>query len=325
MASRRWFLLGAAGALVPFRLAWAQARRVAMVALFPGEEEDDHPAAQPFFDEMRRRGWVEGTNIDYERLYGRGAREYMEGLAKTAASREPDLIYASTAALAAAVLKETQKVPVIFTSASDPVAAGLVDSLKKPARNATGAYQSAGDGLRRRMQVARALIPGTSRVGLVLDRRSTEFQRQRALHEDAARDAGLTVSISEFTNYEAVAKILANFRREGVQGVFLTPSVTLLGRRRDVAETATRNKLALIGHRLEWAEAGAVVSYGPDVTDALRRSAAIADRVLRGARPADTPVEQASRYELVINQRSAKALGMVVPGALLKSADRVIE
>lgn len=296
-----------------------------MVALFPGEEEDDHPAAQPFFDEMRRRGWVEGTNIDYERLYGRGARDYMEGLAKTAASRAPDLVYASTAALAVAVLKETEKVPVVFTSASDPVAAGLVDSLKKPARNATGAYQSAGDGLRRRMQVARDLMPGAPRIGLVLDRRSTEFQRQRTLHENAARAAGLAVSVSEFTNYEAVAKILANFRREGVQGVFLTPSVTLLGRRRDVAETAMRNKLALVGHRLEWAEAGALISYGPDVTDALRRSAAIADRVLRGARPADTPVEQASRYELVINQRSARALGIAVPGALLKSADRVIE
>ena len=299
---------------------------MSLVALFPGEEEDDQPAAQPFFDEMRRRGWVEGTNIDYERLYGRGAREYMEGLAKSAASREPDLIYASTAAIALAVLKETDSVPVVFTSASDPVSSGLVASLRSPARNATGAYQSAGDGLRRRIQLLRQLMPGTTRVGLLLDRRATESARQRTLHEDAVRAVpGMSLTVSEFTNFEAVAKLLANFRREGVQAVFLSPSVTLLGRRRDVAETAMRNKLPLVGHRLEWAEAGAMFTYGPDVTDTLRRSAAIADRVLRGAKPAETPVEQASRFELIVNNRSAKALGLSIPVAVLKTADRVIE
>jgi len=319
------FLTGMGGALVAPRFAWGQARKMSVVALFPGEEEDDQPAGQPFFDELRRRGWVEGTNIDYERLYGRGTREYMEGLAKSAASREPDLIYASTAAIALAVLKETGSVPVIFTSASDPVASGLVSSLRAPARNATGAYQSAGDGLRRRMQLVRQVMPGISRVGLVLDRRATESARQRTLHEDAARVAGLQLSVSEFTNFEAVAKLLANFRREGVQAVFLSPSVTLIGRRREVVDTAMRNKVTLIGHRLEWAEAGAVLTYGPDVTDTLRRTAAIADRVLRGAKPAVTPVEQAGRFELIVNNRSAKALGLTVPREVLKAADRVIE
>jgi putative ABC transport system substrate-binding protein len=135
----------------------------------------------------------------------------------------------------------------------------------------------------------------------------------------------MSLSVAEFTNFEAVAKLLANFRREGVQAVFLSPSVTLFGRRREVAETAMRNKVALVGHRLEWAEAGAVFTYGPDVTDTLRRSAAIADRVLRGANPAQTPVEQAGRFELIVNNRSAKALGINVPAALLKTADRVIE
>jgi putative ABC transport system substrate-binding protein len=314
------------GALLAPRFTWGQARRMAVVALFAGEEEDDQPAAQPFFDELRRRGWVEGTNVDYERLYGRGTREYMEGLARSAASREPDLIYASTAAIALAVLKETDSVPVIFTSASDPVASGLVSSLRAPARNATGAYQSAGDGLRRRVQLMRQVIPGTTRVGLLLDRRATESARQRTLHEDALKAVqGVQLSVAEFTNFEAVAKQLANLRREGVQVVFLAPSVTLLGRRRDVVETAMRNKVALVAHRLEWAEAGAVFTYGPDVADALRRSAALADRVLRGAKPADTPVEQASRFELIVNNRSAKALGLTVPATVLKTADRVIE
>ena len=326
MPSRRTLLLAAGGAAVASRLGWAQARKMQVVALFAGEEEDDHPAAQPFFDELRRRGWVESTNIEYERLYGRGTREYMEGLARSAAGRAPDLIYASTSAIALAVLKETDSVPVVFTSASDPVASGLVASLRAPARNATGAYQSAGDGLRRRLQIARQIMPDATRYGLVLDRRATEAARQRTLHEDAVRAVpGLSLTVAEFTNFEAVAKLFANFRREGVQAVFLSPSVTLLGRRREVADTAMRNKLPLIGHRLEWAEAGAILTYGPDVTDALRRSALLADRVLRGAKPAETPVEQATRFELIVNQRSAKALGLGVPRELLKTADRVIE
>lgn len=299
---------------------------MSVVALFPGDEEDDQPAGQPFFDELRRRGWVEGTNIDYERLYGRGAREYMVGLAKSAASKEPDLIYASTAAIALAVLNETASVPVVFTSASDPVASGLVSSLRTPARNATGAYQSAGGGLRRRVQLLRQMMPSATQVGLLLDRRATEAARQRRLHEEAVRAApGVQLTVAEFTNFEAVAKVLANFRREGVQAVFLSPSVTLLGRRREVAETAMRNKLPLIGHRLEWAEAGALFTYGPDVADALRRSASLADRVLRGAKPGGIAVEQASRFELIVNNRSAKALGLNVPREVLKSADRVIE
>ncbi|HUQ25768.1 MAG TPA: ABC transporter substrate-binding protein [Burkholderiales bacterium] len=314
------------GAAIAPGFAWAQARKMSLVALFPGEEEDDQPAAQPFFDELRRRGWVEGTNIDYERMYGRGTREYMEGLAKSAAAREPDLIYASTAAIALAVLKETDSVPVVFTSASDPVASGLVASLRAPGRNATGAYQSAGNGLRRRVQLMRQILPNATRIGLVLDRRATESARQRTLHEEELKALpGMQLTVAEFTNFEAVAKLFANFRREGVQAVLLSPSVTLLGRRRDVADTATRNRLALIGHRLEWAEAGALLTYGPDVTDTLRRSAAIADRVLRGAKPADTAVEQSNRSELIVNQRSAKALGVNVSPELLKSADRVIE
>jgi putative ABC transport system substrate-binding protein len=175
------------------------------------------------------------------------------------------------------------------------------------------------------MQLVRQVVPGISRVGLVLDRRATESTRQRTLHEDAARTAGLQLSVSEFTNFEAVAKLLANFRREGIQTVFLSPSVTLIGRRREVADTAMRNKVALVGHRLEWAEAGAILTYGPDVTDTLRRSASLADRVLRGAKPAETAVEQATRFELIVNNRSAKALGLTVPREVLKAADRVIE
>ena len=330
MTTRR-ALLGAIGAgliapLASMQLVFAQpARKVTVVVLSAGEEEDDAPATQPFFDEMRRLGWVDGTNIAYERFYGRGTREYMDGLAKAAASRAPDLIYATTASIALALVKETSSVPVVFTAVSDPVATGLVKSLARPGGNATGAFQGFGDVVQKRFELIREALPQLQRIGVLLDRRSADYARQRALHQEAARAVGLELSLVEFTNYEAVAKSFANLRRAGVSTVAITPSVTLIARRREVAEAAARNRIALAAHRVEWAEAGAVLTYGAHVADTLRRSAGIADRILRGARPADIPVEQATKAELVVNQRAAKALGLAIPQTLLRRADRLIE
>ncbi len=225
-----------------------------MVVLFAGESEEDEPAARSFFDEMRRLGWVEGTNITYERLEGRGEREYVEGLARSAAGR-----------------------------------------------------------------------PGLKRFGLLLDRRAPDSSRQETMYQDAARRVGLDLMTEKFTNFEAVAKIFANLRRAGIVAVGLTPSYTLIARRREVVETAVRNRLALIGHRSEWAAVGALMTYGAEVADALRRSAGIADRILKGVKPADIAVEQATKAELVVNQRTAKTLGITIPDSVLRRADRVIE
>jgi len=325
--TKRRALLGALGAgLIAPQLVFAQAaRKVAVVVLFAGEEEDDEPATRAFFDEMRRLGWAEGVNIAYERLHGRGTREYMNGLARSAASSNPDLIYATTTSIALAVVKESDTVPVVFTAASDPVAAGLVASLARPGGNATGAYQATGDVVQKRLELVRQAYPRLKRIGLLLDRRSVDYPRQKTVHQEAARLVGLQLALVEFTNYEAVAKQLANLRREGIMVVAFAPSVTLLARRREVGETALRNRIALIGHRVEWAEAGALMTYGAEVAEVLRRSAAIADQILKGAKPAATAVAKATKFELVLNQRTARALGLVIPPELLRRADRVIE
>jgi len=320
--ARRRLLLAALAGCLP-AAAFAQAQKKSVVVLFAGEEDDDDAATRVFFDEMERLGWSDGANVAYDKFYGRGTREYMESLARSAASSTPDLIYATTSALAVAAMKASDSVPIVFTSFSDPVAAGLVDSLKRPGRNATGAYNASGDGVRQRLELARQTMPGAKRVAVVLDRRATDFARQRELHQSAARALKADVSLIEFTNFEAVAKILAQLRREGVSAVVLTPSVTLLARRREVSETALRNRLALIAHRIEWAEAGALLSYGAEVADALKKSAVIADRLLNGAKAAETPVQIANKFELAVNQRVARALGVSLPPELLKRVDRV--
>jgi len=298
---------------------------VGVVVLSAGESEDDEPAARAFYEEMRRRGWSEGVNITYTRLYGRGSRTYVAGLASSAAGSAADLIVATTGTLAVAALKESDTVPVVFMTSVDPVAMGLVDTIAKPGRNATGTFQVQGDSVAVRYRLVKELQPRGRKVGVIYDRRFAELDRQRKANEDAARAAGLQLEAAEFTNFEAVAKVLARYRRAGIQTFMATPSFTLLARRRELITLAERNQMAVVAHRVEYAEAGALMSYGPEIADAQRRSAAIADRILKGGRAAGIPVERAVKSELVLNQRVARQLGIGLPRSILARADRLID
>jgi len=325
VASRRTLLrLMGVGFAAP-GLLFAQASRAMTVAvLFVGESEDDEPAARPFFEEMARLGWLDGKNIGYDLHSGKGTRQYLDSLAGTAVGRAPDLIFATTASLAAAVLKETGTLPVVFTTMTDPVAGGLVASLAKPGRNATGAYPVPGDAAAKRFALVRQALPRLQRMGAVFDRATPEFQARKAAHLKAARAAGIELSMAEFTNFEAIAKIFSQYKRDAILAVEITPSFALTGRRREVASLADRNGIALVAHRAEWADAGAVLTYGVDIGETYRRAAAVASRILRGAKPAEIAVERPNRFELVLNQRAALAHGIALPKALLQQAKRVI-
>jgi len=304
----------------------AQAPKVVNVAvLFPGESDDDERAARPFFEEMARLGWEEGKNIAYDRHASKGARPYLESLVGTAVGRTPDLIFATTASLAAATLKETKTVPVVFATASDPVAGGLVASLAKPGGNATGIYHVPTEAASKRYAMVRQLLPAkVKRLGAVFDRNAIDWQSRKAAHEKMARTAGLELAATEFTNFEAIAKLFAQYKRDGVTAVEMTPSFALIGRRREVVGLADRNGIALVAHRSEWADAGAVMTFGVDIGLGYRRAAGIVNRVLKGQSPAAISVERANRYELVVNQRAAATLGLDIPKALQQQASKVI-
>ena len=307
------------------RLLFAQGSRVMTVAvLFVGDSADDQPAARPFFEEMARLGWLDGKNVAYDFHSGKGTRQYLESLVGMAVGRAPDLILATTGNLAAVALKESSNVPVVFTTMADPVKGGLVATLAKPGRNASGVYQVPGDAAAKRYALVRQVMPQLKRMGAVFDRNTPEYQSRKAAHQTAARAAGLDLSMAEFTNFEAIAKIFAQFKRDGIHVAEVTPSFALTGRRREVAGLADRNGLALVAHRAEWADAGAVLTYGVDIGESYRRAASIASRILKGARPAEIAVERPDRFELVVNPRAAAGLGITIPKTLQQQADRVI-
>jgi len=326
-AMKRRTLLGALGlaAALP-RLAMAQpARPMQVIVLFTGESEEDDPSTRSFFDQMRRLGWTEGQNIVYERLFGKGMRAYLEGLARSAVSRTPDLIFASVASIAQAVLEETDSIQVVFNTSSDPVAGKLVTSLARPGRNATGTFQPPGDVAPKRLKLIREVFPRVTRIGAVFDRRVPGSQQQKELYQATAARMGFELHAVEFTNFEVVPKALARYRKDKITVVLAAGSLTLYARRREVVNAAMRNGIALLGTRADWVESGAVLSYGAEVAEALRRCARIADRILKGTPAAAIPVEEVTKFELAVNLRSAQALVVDIPKSVIQRADRVLK
>ncbi len=245
-------------------------------------------------------------------------------MASNAADAEPDLIFATTGSLASAVLRETSSVPVVFATMADPVTGGLVVSLARPGGNATGVFQTSGDTMPRRYALLRQALPEVKRVGSVFDRGLPNVTVRREAQEKAAKAAGVELAPVEFTNFEAIARIFANYKRDGVRVCEVTPSFALTGRRREAVALAERNGIALFAHRAEWADAGAIFSYGIDIGDSYRRAAAMANRILRGTRPAVIAVETPARFELVANPGAAIALGYSLPAKFLKQASRIV-
>jgi len=315
--------MGAGLALPGFALAQAAKKIPTVAILYAGDSDDDEPVVRPFFEKMAKLGWIEGKSITYDKHSGKGTRQYLATMVSVAADREPDLVYATTASLAAATVKESNKLPVVFTTNSDPVAAGLVESLARPGKNATGAYQITADASQKRFELVRQALPQVKRMGAIFDRIAPDYQARKAAHEKSARAYGLELVSAEFTNFEAIAKILAQFKRENLLAAEITPSFALIARRAEVAKLAAINGIALIAHRMEWAEAGAVLTYGADSGEAHRRAARIASRILKGAKPGEIPVERVQKNELAVNTRVADELALHIPKTVLQRADRV--
>ena len=326
MKSRRTFLaVCAAVACSPWQ-AWPQAGKAKrVVVLLAGSPEMDEPATVPFFHELRVLGWVEGQNIAYERLFAGGSREKIAELGRAAAAKRPDLIFAPTALAALSASRATRTIPIVFSTVSDPTLVGLATSLSRPGGNATGTFHIQADLVAKKFEMLREAMPRVRRVGVVLEEKGVDYLEQRERHLDGARRSGFEVATAAFTSFDQVVSILAGFKQQGVEVVTVPSSFTLISRRKEFAELTHAAAIALVAHRIEWAEAGAVLTYGADVHDTLRRTALVAHRILNGAQPAETPVEQSSKFELVLNLRAARRRGLTFPKALVARADRVLE
>jgi putative tryptophan/tyrosine transport system substrate-binding protein len=300
----------------------ASLRRVGVLA--PSTRAKEEITLKPFFDQMRELGWVEGQNIAYDWAYADDQHERLPGLAADLVARKPDLIYAPPIVAAVAAKQATQTIPIVFGIVSDPVGLGLVTSLARPGGNVTR-MSVFGSLAPKRVELLREVLLGVKRLGLLVDPTNPSAKLDQQALAPLAAPLGLTITVAEATNpvdFEAgVARLIA----ARVDAIFMGSSNLAFNLRWRLIELASQQRLPVIATVSQFADAGALFAYGPSQDDLLRRSALLVDKILKGAKPADIPVEQPTLFELVVNLKTAKALGITIPRSILLRADRVIE
>ena len=274
-----------------------------------------------FVDAMAELGWIEGRNVVYERVYAEGDEKRLPALAAALVSRRPDLIYLQNNPEALAALAATSTIPIVFASPNEPVESGIVKSLARPGGNATGVAAVGPETGVKRMQLLKEALPKIRRVGLLM--KPGNLREVKLIEQAAGAERKIIPAImNEPEELNAAFSMLAENRAEAV----ITAQVAfLVGERKRVVDLATKQRSPVIGHRSEHAEVGALMSYNSSLLEQRRRAARLVDKVLKGAKPADIPVEQPTKFELVVNLKTARALGLTIPPSLLARADQVIE
>jgi len=321
---RRAFLAITAGGLLAAPLgAGAQPARHARIGVLIFSTPATEANLPVFREALRRLGWTEGGNLTIEYRYGEGRTERLPQGAAELVQLKPDLIYALGGDVAPFAKNATSTVPIVVVVSNDPVQAGLVASLARPGGNVTGLTFLLSDLAAKRLEMLRQIAPKTARVGILWnpDHADPDFRETQA----AAPKLGVDIVSLEARRPEDLDAALKTAIRDRIDGLIVVTSRLMTRERRRILEFATTNRLAVATGWGAWAEGGALLTYGPNIDDIVRRSAIYVDKILRGARPADLPVEQPTNFELVINLKTAKALGLTIPPSLLQRADQVIE
>ena len=291
----------------------------------PGTREADEILGVPFYAEMRKLGWSEGQNVAYDRVYGADRMEMLPQLAAELVARQPELIFAVSPPTSRAAKQATSTIPIVFAAVVDPVAAGLVATFARPGGNVTGVTQTITESLApKRLQVLREIIPGVQRVGLLGNPADPGSLADEAALTPVVTGLGMSMVTEKATNPAEFDAAIARLVESGVSAIIAASSIAVTRRAR-LVDMAHRARIPVVGLNFPMAQAGALFSFGPSLADQTRRAAHVVHKVLTGSRPAEIPVEAANVLELVVNQRSAKSLGIVIPQAVLLRAETVIE
>jgi putative ABC transport system substrate-binding protein len=266
-------------------------------------------------------GYSEGKNIFLEHRYSEGKRDRIPGILAELISLKSDIIFSTQAIVIRAAKQATKTIPIVMAITVDPVAAGLVDSFARPGGNITGVTRFTRELSGKRLELLREIIPGLSRVGIVSTAGATAFKQ----YEPAARTLKVTLQLLEVQGPD-VSKALQIAAKERLEAIIATsvPGLAGLSYQRQIANLAIKNRLPLMSETITIVDAGGLVSYDADRDEIFKRAAFYVDKILKGARPADLPVEQASKFEFVINLKTAKQIGLDIPQWVLLKADRVI-
>jgi putative tryptophan/tyrosine transport system substrate-binding protein len=325
---RREFILALGGATVAWPLA-ARAQQPAMPVigfLDPRSPDAMADRLRAFRQGLKEAGLVEGDNVAIEYRWAEGQYDRLPALAAELVRRQVAVIVASPTVSALVAKSATATIPIVFTVGDDAVKLGLVSSLARPGGNLTGVNFFGAEVVSKRLELLRELIPGVGRLAVLVNPSNATISETTVREvEAAARGMGVQVQVFNAGTSREIDAAFANLVRERSDAVFVSGDAFLTGRRVQLANLAARYLIPSSFSQREVTEVGGLMSYGANVRDTYRQAGVYAGRILKGAKPADLPVVQSSKFELVINAQTARMLGLTVPDKLLALADEVIE
>ena len=312
----------------PLAVDAQQAGKVPRVGvLFAGSRSD--PAFQRAVDAFQQGlvelGYVEGQSIAIEYREAQGKYERLPDLAAELVRLKVDVIVGATVPTIQAARQATKTIPIVMTLIADPVATGLVANVARPAGNITGLSTMAPDLMGKQLELLREVLPKASRVAVLWNPANPSNALQLREAQDAARALGVRLQPLEVRDPTEFEKAFAAMTRERAGALLVLSDSTLLTQRERIADLAAKSRLPAVSGMRAHAEAGGLIAYGANIFDIWRRAATYVDKILKGAKPGDLPVEQPTKFELVINLKTAKALGLTIPQALLIRADEIIQ
>ena len=274
---------------------------------------------------LQQLGWTDGRNLKIEYRSGLGNAADTRKYAQELVTLVPDVIHVAGAGPLTGLLAATRTIPIVFTSVVDPVGAGLVESMSRPGGNATGFIQFEYSLSGKWLELLKQIVPGVTRAAVLRDQTETAGVGQFAVIQSVASSLGVEVVPVNVRDPDEIERAVTALARTAGIGMVVTASALTLVHSDRIIGLAARLRLPAVYPRRLYVDAGGLTSYGFDIVDQYRRAAGYVDRILKGEKPADLPVQAPTKYELVINLKTAKALGLEVPPLLLTRADEVIE
>ena len=325
MIDRRAFISVITGGLLaaPLAAEAQQVGKVSRIGVFTGAAPS--PAWDGLWQGLHELGWVEGKNLVIERRYAEGKFDRLPDIAAELVNLKVDVIVAVTNRAAFPARQATSTIPIVAIAMHEAVGVGLVASLARPAGNVTGVESQAPELDVKRLELLRGLSPKVSRLAVLYNPGDPAMQFHRRHTESAAQMFGMTVRASEVRIPQDFDSVFAAMMKERPDALLTFTDTFMFTHRRLIAEFALNNRLPTVFEYKEFVELGGLVSYGPNLKSLYHRAAFFIDKILKGARPADLPVEQPTKLELVVNVKTARALNLTVPPSLLARADQVIE
>jgi putative ABC transport system substrate-binding protein len=320
-------LIGVWAAIATEAQPAAKTFRVGLLTPIPATESGQtSPLVVALIDGLRELGYVEGRNLVLEQRHAASRPEQLPERAAELVRARMDLIVAVGSQASLAAKATTASVPIVMIGVAGPVEIGLVANLARPGGNVTGLAFTTGQQIyAKHLELLKEIVPKVSRVAVVIDPRSPTYEVNRRELDVAARALGLTLLVHEVRSPADLAHAFGVMPGQRAGAVFVVPNPFVYGQRQLILELAARHRVPGVHGFREFVDDGGLLYYGTDLPAMWRRAATFVDKILKGARPADLPVEQPSKFELVVNLRTARGLGLTVPPALLSRADHVID